>query len=77
METEEISQKEVQSLAALVSYKTVLLIRLCENTLSEEEGRNNVHRRFVEREKSRKKMKILNLTNKIFKIFGKKFMFHN
>ena len=77
MKTEKIHQEEIRSLATWVSYKTTLLIHLCDNILSEEEGRKNMHRRFMECEKSRKKAKILNMVNKITGIFGMKFFYNN
>jgi hypothetical protein len=69
METKKISQEKVRFLATLVSYKTMLLIQLCDNILSEEEGWKNVHQRFVEHEKSRRKAKIANIKHRISGFF--------
>jgi hypothetical protein len=72
MDKENVSQEKIRSLAGLVVHKTGLLIRLCNKTLPEEEGRKNMHRRFVEREKLRKKAMASNFKRKINRIFGKK-----
>jgi hypothetical protein len=69
MDKENISQEEIRALADHVFYKNGLLIDLCDNILPEEEGRKNVHQRFVEREKLKRKAKFANLKHKFLRFF--------
>ena len=67
-----ISQDKIESQAGFVLYKTNMLIQLCDSILPEEEGRKNVHLRFIERierEKAGVTMTTLHIINKISRVF--------
>ncbi|MCL2511547.1 MAG: hypothetical protein FWF09_05810 [Bacteroidales bacterium] len=69
---EEKNQEEIRTEAKILAYKWDRLIQNCDSWLSEEEGRKNVHLRWVAREKDRRKMRRRKFMNGVFKLVGVK-----
>ena len=69
---DEKSKQDMLHEAKMLDYNLGLLIKSCEGWLSEEEGRKNVHRRWVAREKARRKMRRRKFMNAVFKLFRMK-----
>jgi len=68
----EQSKQEILREAKRLDYNLKLLIEQCDSWLSEEEGKKNVHLRWVAREKERHKMRRRKFMNGVFKFIGMK-----
>ena len=77
MNTEEVNQEAIRSLAQEVMLKTNLLIETCDSWLSEEEGRKNMKKRFAERRAEKRTEKRKKILTRIFKTLNIKNLTNN